>query len=285
MIAKRTGTGSTWSDGTQWSTGTAPGTGDTAIIDGLNAAAIDGSDELSTQLSLLRIVGSNRYNIGSPTAPLQIGADRVEINVDPDDGSSQLGASCISLGVKDGTIVVENSRTTGTNNLAPVLITGRNVGQSLIVNGGRVGIATGSAGEACTFDHIYVGDGRVEVSDSVLIETGVTINNGTMDMDVVPPSATVNGGTAIVRGTGKINTLTICGGRVYDEHRAASGDDVGVLNLRGGELRLERDSRTYTIGTTNGYGGRIHLNNASQLANNTIVVNWDTKRTMSLAIG
>lgn len=286
MIAKRTGTGSTWSDGTQWNTGTAPSNGDTAIIDGLNAAAIDGSDESATQLALLRIVASNRYNIGSPTVPLLIGADRTEINVDPDDGSSQLGASCISLAVNDGAlVVVENSRTTGTSNLAPILLTGKNTGMALIINGGRVGLATGTPGESCTFDTISVNDGRIEVSDGVIIESGVTVNGGTFDSDVVPPAATVNGGTAIVRGTGDIAALTICGGRVYDEHRAASGNDVDVLNLRGGELRLERDSRAYTVGTVNGYGGRISLNNASQLTNNTIVLNWNSNRSMSLMIG
>lgn len=275
--------GANWTkdDGT---TGNVPATGDVAFVQALQtgtAAAISTTtSQASITLSALYIDSSHAAGIGSATSEWAICAQNIFVRRTSGSGSGRIK---INHGGVQTNIYVETTGSSSSDNNRPVArFRGTNTANAVYVTGGSVGLAASTPGEAANYGTIIA----TGTNTSVTIGGGVTwttVQCNGAGMLLNAPSdtgqVTVLAGNFTSQYVGALGTLTAVGGTAYLNHRAASGSDVGQLNLRGGDIDLTLNPEAFVATATSDGGGKITLATPDQLTPGTISKSWGTNTT------
>lgn len=257
MAIAQTWTGAvdgTWDDGANWdpTTGGAgtdgsPGAGDTAIFNGRATRALTGNPTGAPKLAYIAQYLSCAYDFGTPTSPIAVGADRVELGLpDPSGQSVTPGEWHQNFGTNNGAkIYVYATKAQGATSEPVTFKSGTPASgtHALLVSGGLVGLATVKPADTMEVGgQLTVSGGRVNGGLGVTTAT-VVVNNGTLSLAVCTAAATItqHGGTLRTEGTIKFDTYTGNGGTYYLSHRASSGVDLETFTLNGATVDLTED--------------------------------------------
>lgn len=288
-------TDATWTNAGNWDPGTGPpGAGDTAIFNGRSTRALTGNPAASPQLAAIKQYMSCQFAFGTPSAPIAVCADNVEIGLEATDGSSGGGAQFhINAGTNAGSkFVIYNTPSTGTTGLDPVTIktgTPSAGNHSVYIEGGVAGIATGAPGDAATILTIGATGGRLNLGPGMVTGWGLTLS-GTGNPKVFVNSATsgtITGyaGQLTTEGIGLIATGVCYGGSWFINHRLATAIFTN-LTVQGGTVDFSGDPGTFIVTNYTRANGTVILASPSQMTVTTPTATsfgTFTKQTISLS--
>jgi len=236
-----------WATSGNWSPSGAPANGDDVIFDFNAATGVNGSDQSAVTLNSLTILasfGSSSPGLilfGSNGTPLKIlitTGKAVRIG-DPSNSPTPAGGSQrinLDVGTSAPIITVASTATTGVDTGKEVVrIKGVNAAIDVNVLAGSVGIATDNYSDAATVNNVNV-SGVATVNLGAGVTYANLINNGGQCKVRSAPSTALIAfsGDIYTTGTYLVPTVTIDGGAVHPQHRAAAGASITMLNLRGG---------------------------------------------------
>jgi hypothetical protein len=257
-----------WNTAANWSTGAVPATGDTVYIDGraLNAI-LYGLDQHGVTLAARFVPRTMRYNIGTQSTALTIGATLDEIGKPPTDGSGATMGQIISLCAYSiqTALTIYGSRSAGYNGLPPINWSGSHASNTVAIKGGIVGIgAFGILASAITIPTVTVtGEGtrcvigpnvtatalRTERGSDVTFRgaavTTLSINDAD---DTVRTEGTGTVGTANIQGhlisdsTGIVTTANVSARGFFDLSNSSAARVVTNCNLSGEDARINADN-------------------------------------------
>lgn len=265
-------TDATWTNANNWDpTSGPPGAGDSVRFNGKSTRSLTGNPAGSPQLASIKQYMSMQYAVGTPSAPIAVCADNVEIGLESTDGSSGGGAQFhINAGTNAGSkFVIYNTPSTGTTGLDPVTIKTGTPGSGnheLYIEGGTVGVATGAPGDAATIATIGMTGGRLNLGSGMV--TGWSLNlTGSGNPKAFTNTATsgtitLYAGECTTEGTGLIATVTLYGGSLFCNHRVSGSASITTLTLGGNNpstptIDLRGDPAGITITNTTLVKGRI----------------------------
>lgn len=275
--------GANWTkdDGT---TGNVPASGDVAFVQALQtgtaAAVSTTTSQLAVTLAALYIDSSHAAGIGSATSEWAISANNIFVRRTSGSGSGRIK---INHGGVETKIYVETTGSASSdNNRAVARFRGTNTANAVYVTGGSVGLAASTPGESAVYATIIATGNETAVT----IGGGVTwttlqVSGAGVLLNAPAPTgqATVLAGNLTAQFVGSLGTLTAIGGTSYLNQRAASGDDVGQLNLRGGLIDLTQNPDGFSATQTSDGGGTIVAATPAQVTLGTISKSWGDSTT------
>lgn len=293
-----TGSGA-WNTTTNWTPNGTPGAGDTVIFDGRAIGALTASPTGSPQLAAIKFYMSCQYAFGTAASPIAVCADNVEVGLEAVDGSSGSGAEFhINTGTNAGSrFVIYNTRNQGTSGQEPCIIKTGTPGSGnheLDIEGGTVGVATGTAGDAATIATINMTGGRCNLGLGMVTGWSATLS-GTGNPKLFTNTATsgtitVYAGQLTTEGIGLIAAMTLYGGTTYCNHRVSGSASITTLTLGGNNpttptFDLSGDPGGITITNTTLAKGRIVVANSSQITfTNKPTLSFGNSTTMTVGL-
>lgn len=283
-----------WNTTTNWDPTGTPGAGDTVRFNGRAIGPLTTSPTSSPQLAAIKQYMSCAYAFGTPSAPIAVFADNVEVGLEATDGSSGGGAQFhINAGTNDGSkMVVYNTTSTGTTGLDPVTLKTGTPGSgnhTFHIQGGTAGIARGAPGDAATILTIVATGGRLNLGAGMVTGWGLTMS-GSGNPKVFVNSATsgtitVYGGQLTSEGVGLIAAVTLYGGTYFCNHRLATAV-ITTLIIQGGTFDASGDGGTFIVTNYTRANGTVILATPTQMTVTTPTAtsfgNY-TKQTISLS--
>ncbi|HWE02447.1 MAG TPA: hypothetical protein VG326_08545 [Tepidisphaeraceae bacterium] len=276
--------GANWtkSDGT---TGTAPGSGDDAYVQsipGIVLANIGAADMSAVALNSLTISSTYIGTIGTAdtSSPLfgywKIGAVTWTIGAPSSDGVSYGGSGRVKIDFGAGAFsgVVLTTGPSVDSGVEPVRLLANNAASSMVILGGRVGVATNLPGETASVGEIDVSGGNA-ICD---LGAGVTWTTANVSSGGAISSHSGSGGTlsvgpgglAITQGAGAIATIE-AGGNLSLNHRPASGAAVTTLNLYPtGVADFSQNPAAVAVATLNHHRDGVLIANAANPGHLTV---------------
>lgn len=258
--------------GTNWSTGSVVSGSNThtATLDARMTSPLIGENQLTVTLSRLDIFAQS-FNVGSTSAPWQIGASLYNINLPPADGSSNAGPAMVAVNfgtnVANGTVY--GGRSSGVLGQEAVQLAMDNAANVLNVLGGRVGVARMTPAQTSV-----VGTVAASGSAVVALGRGATVSLADIDGGALVRSegtlaaANVRSGVLVVDSAAAVTTLTLFAGSRAQVLSRIGGNEIGTLHSNGGTLDLTPDVRPLQVGTINLNAGVLTVRvrtDASQL--------------------
>jgi hypothetical protein len=274
-VYHHTGTSdATWTAAGNWDPGTGPpGAGDIAIFNARSTRALTGNPAGSPQLAAIKHYMSCTFAVGTPSAPIAVCADNVEVGLEATDGSSGGGAQFhINTGTNIGSkFVIYNTPSTGTTGLDPVTIktgTPSSGNHTFHMQGGTAGIATGAPGDAATIATIVATGGRLNLGSGMVTGWGLTLS-GSGNPKVFVNSATSGtvtqyGGQLTSEGIGLIATVVLYGGSYFCNHRLATAI-ITTLTVQGGTFDASGDGGSFIVTNYTRANGTVILASPTQM--------------------
>lgn len=265
-IGGASGNAGNWSTASNWSTGSVPVDGDEVVIDGRSTNAItSGLNQSAVTLASLRIDLSNAYNVGTATAPLQVGATICYIGRDETSGATGSGASLVNIdfGSVQTACYVYGSPNTGSDGIEPVILKGTHASNVVHVYGGVVGVATADPADVATVATLNVEGGRATCSNGCTLTT-VNQDAGTLFLEAAATTINQHAGTLETIGSGAITTANVSGTARFN-----STGTITTLNVYGSGLAdfsNNAAARTVTNASKFSNSARINAATAAPLA-------------------
>lgn len=257
-------TGKNWWDNVDnWDTGVLPADADTVYFDNSDVSVLYGLDQNAIDPAALYIAMTYTGDIGLPEINtdgeayheyrnqyLIIGPVILQIGAGAGNGSGRIK---INSGSDPCAFQMLNSGASADEQPA-VLWKGTNVGNTLVMRGGSLGIGV-FGGEAATLATFTVHAGGLTLGASVTLSGALQINGGVLAINsLVDTSLTVNGGSVVIDGTANVDLLVIRGGTVVYN---TSGTLGGATIVSGdGVLDFSQDSRAVTVSAAIDLHGR-----------------------------
>lgn len=259
-----------WNTATNWSTAAVPVNSDNVTIDsrGSSNSILYGLNQSAVTLALLEhYFGAPA--VGTTSYALMISATIGKSFLPATDGSTRSGNLFnVNTGSNATTWSNYGSGTAAAAGISPFTIAGSHASNVLNIYGGTCGVGLLSPGQASSFPTLNIESGSVTLGRGVTCPTTATNGGGSLIINTAGTGSTLvtSAGKSTVNGTTKMGTVTCTGGNTIYNVRI-SGDDVGTLNMDGGELDLSGDASLINATTLNiKRGGSITLFSATQLS-------------------
>ena len=178
----------------------------------------------------------------------------------------------LRIGAFSGVVLATGS--SADSGAEPVRLLGNNASNSVVILGGRVGVASNLPGETAAIGEIDVnggnsicnlGPGVTWTTANVAAGGVISIHSGSSGTLSVGP-----GGLAIAQGTGAIATIE-AGGNLSLNHRPASGAAVTTLNLYpNGVADFSQNPAAVTVTTLNHHRGGVLIANPANPGHLTV---------------
>lgn len=243
-----------WDSVNNWGGSAIPADADVIYIDNSDVNILYGMLQSAIEPAAMYIAMSYTGQIGLPEtnqngspyleyrpAYLQIGPAILQIGAGLGTGSGRIKIDCTS---DICALTVINSGSS-IDELPAILWKGTNAGNTLIMQGGSLGIGVFGS-EVATLSTFTVNGGTLILGAGVTLSGALVVNAGNVTINsAIAGSLTVNGGTVTINGTGAVAQLTILGGTVIYNTNGTLG---GATVIGGsGTLDFGQDSRATTV--------------------------------------
>lgn len=208
-----------WSDSKNWSTGSAPVDGDTVYIDNNATDILYGLAQSAVQPAAVYIGQSYTGSIGLPETNanggyqeyrktyLELGPATLVVGRGAGNGSGRIK---INTGTDVCAATVENTGSS-LDTLPALLLKGTNASNSLVMNGGSVGVAV-FGGEAATLATVKLSGGALTTGSGATLSGTLTVTGGSWLVNSNVATLNVFGGTVQTAGTAAVGAATVEGG-------------------------------------------------------------------------